>query len=308
VSPYFDVPDQEQPDPLDPESGGRRGRRPEPISEGVGVAHRGWLEPIRRRFSASGLTLDELVVLSNYSKPQISKLLRGKGLYPRWEITSNVGRALGAPMWPMRRLWANAAREAEKKQAWIAGCVDAVPLQPTIQPLDHRALTRDLREAYTEYARAFLTVGDCADLVVDESFDILWMTWDQALNSPNVSRHAWSVFRERVLCRARRLPDGSPDLTLAAFNTKAELGNGIDSDLDRFQHVQEMIDFFTAIGRLPHNPMDTVVLRHLCKLPEAVVARVMGVQVPLVTAFDLHARRILEAGLNDTTNTGETEL
>jgi hypothetical protein len=35
-------------------------------------------------------------------------------------------------------------------------------------PLDRCALTRDLREAYTEYARAFLTVGDrerCVGLV-----------------------------------------------------------------------------------------------------------------------------------------------
>lgn len=306
MSPSYDVPDREQPDPLDPEAGGgRRGRRPEPISEGVGVAHRGWLEPMRRRLSASGLTLDELVKLANYSKPRISELLRGKGLYPRWEITSNVGRALGAPMLPMRRLWANAAREAERKQTWIEGCIKEVPLlEPQRQPLDHHALAHDVREAYIDFARAFLVIGECAELVVDETFDILWMTWEQALASPNVGRYAWGIFRERVLCRAPHLPDGHPDLTLAAFSTQPPPDAG--SDIDRFQHVQETIDLFAAIGRLPHNPMDTLVLRNLCGLPEADVARVMGVPPALVTAFDLHGRRILEADLNRTTNPGET--
>ncbi|SHN37582.1 hypothetical protein [Actinacidiphila paucisporea] len=303
MSPSFDVPEHwEQPDPLDPEAANRRGRRPEPISEGVGVAHRGWLEPTRRRFSASGLTLDELVRRANYSKPRISELLRGKGLYPRWEITSNVGRALGAPMVPMRRLWANAAREADRKETWIEGCVKEVPLlEPQRQPLDHRALAHDVRDAYIGFARAFLVVGDCAELVVDETFDILWMTWEQALGSPNVGRYAWSVFRERVLCRATQLADGHPDLTLAAFSTQFDA----DGLVDQFQHVQETIDLFAAIGRLPHNPMDAIVLRSLCGLPEEDVARVMGVPSALATAFDLHGRRILEADLNCTTNPGE---
>jgi DNA-directed RNA polymerase specialized sigma24 family protein len=252
------------------------------------------------------MTLDELVALANYSKPRISELLRGKGLYPRWEITSSVGRALGAPMWPMRRLWVNAAREADKKQSWIENCINEVPLQPPAQPLDHRALAQNLHGAYRDFARTFLGRADLAELVVNETFDILWMTWDHALTSPNVARHAWGVFRERVMCRTPRMEDGTPDLRPAAFSTQPDSEDA--KHLDCFQHVQEMIDLFAAIGHLPHNPRDTIVLRNLCGLPEADVARVMGVPRPLATVFALHGRRILDANMNDTTRTGETTL
>lgn len=297
MSPTFDVPDQSaQPDPPDQEPPSRRGRRPAPICEDVGVAHRGWLEPVRRRLTDSGLTLDELVGLSNYSKPRISELLRGKGLYPRWEITSSVGRALGAPMWPMRRLWANAAREAAKKQTWIERCIKEGPvLEPAEQPLDHQAFTDGVREPYTDFARAFLITGDHAGRVVNETFDILWLAWDQALASPNVQRFAWSVLRDRVVSRAAHHPEGHPDLSLAAFSTHAHALAG--SQAARLNQVQESIDLFHAISQLPHNSMDTTVLRYLCGVAEADIPRILGVTRALADIFDHHARQILDASL-----------
>jgi hypothetical protein len=105
--------------PLSPETGGRRGRKPAPISETAGPSHRAWLEPVRDVvFSSSGPTLDDLVYRSGYSKTRISELLRGNGYYPAWEITSSVIRALGLPVLPMRRLWTAAAREARKEPFW----------------------------------------------------------------------------------------------------------------------------------------------------------------------------------------------
>ncbi|MFJ3037112.1 MULTISPECIES: hypothetical protein [Streptomyces] len=54
---------------------------------------------------ASGLTLDDLVDRSGYSKTRVSELLRGNGYYPAWEITFSVGHALDVPTRPLRRLW-----------------------------------------------------------------------------------------------------------------------------------------------------------------------------------------------------------
>ncbi|MFF7048170.1 hypothetical protein ACFY94_07370 [Streptomyces griseorubiginosus] len=68
---------------------------------------------MRSRFVASGLTLDDLVGRSGYSKTRLSELLRGKGYYPGWEIYSVV-RALDMPVGPLLQLWKAAAIEAEK--------------------------------------------------------------------------------------------------------------------------------------------------------------------------------------------------
>ncbi|MFF7526715.1 hypothetical protein [Streptomyces pseudovenezuelae] len=57
-------------------------RRPEPICDSAGTAHRTWLELVRSWFVASGLTLDSLVGRSGYSKARLSERLRGKGYYP----------------------------------------------------------------------------------------------------------------------------------------------------------------------------------------------------------------------------------
>jgi hypothetical protein len=101
----------------------KRGRKPAPISESVGLSHRAWLEPVRSTLSASGLTLNDLADRSGYSKTRISELLRGNGYYPAWEITFSVVRVLGIPASPMYRLWSAAAREANKETDWIRQCI-----------------------------------------------------------------------------------------------------------------------------------------------------------------------------------------
>ncbi|WP_327187462.1 hypothetical protein [Streptomyces sp. NBC_01334] len=64
----------------------RPGRKLGPIAENVGSAHRAWLEPMRETYLRSGLTLSELSLRVLLAKSKISELLRGTGLYPRWEI------------------------------------------------------------------------------------------------------------------------------------------------------------------------------------------------------------------------------
>lgn len=204
--------------PADPPH--RRGRPPEPICKEAGLAHRTWLEPVRGRFTASGLTLDDLVGRSGFSKTRLSELMRGKGLYPTWEITYSVVRALDLPVGPLRRLWKVAAIEADKKPTWIDDRLQAVPPADTDErPLAHVALYQAMVVPYNAYAQAFLQSLPRARHAVGEVFDLLWLTWDDATSSPDMPRHAWQLLRTTVLSRAAQRPAGHYDLRAAAFST-----------------------------------------------------------------------------------------
>ncbi len=165
--------------------------------------HRAWFEPVRRRLQAGGFTLDELVSLSGYSKTCISELLRGKGYYPGWEITYSVVRPLNIPLWPLRRLWTAAARDANKAEIWITNRIDKVqPLQPERPPLAHQGFTESMRQPYASCARAFLQNDQRAQWAVSLVFDVLWLSWNEAAASPDVRRRVWCLLRSHVALRA----------------------------------------------------------------------------------------------------------
>lgn len=281
-------PDADQ--PLPPDTGGRRGRKPAPIVESAGVSHRAWLEPVRSCLFASGLTLSDLVERSGYSKTRISELLRGNGYYPAWEITFSVICALGLPVMPMRRLWTAAAREADKEPDWIKQCIQQVALTPEIPPVAHQAFTETAKKAYTAYARAFLLTDHRARWVVTETFDILWLCWNEAATSENISRYAWQLLRARVMARAHRDAHGHPDLRAAVFST-AEARSTAPG---QFAGLSDLVDLFAAIGRLPHDLMDVAVLRHLCGLSLTETADVLGLSAAMAHAVDHHTRATLD--------------
>ncbi|WP_405749009.1 hypothetical protein OHA19_01100 [Streptomyces sp. NBC_00012] len=64
------------------------------------------------------MTISDLHGRTGWAKSKVSKLLQGTGLCLRWEITQSLVQELRIPTWPMRRLWASAALEAQKKQDW----------------------------------------------------------------------------------------------------------------------------------------------------------------------------------------------
>lgn len=237
--------------------------------------------------------LDELVTRSGYSKTRISELLRGKGYYPGWEITYSVVRALDIPIWPLRRLWTAAAREADKDNLWIESRIREVqPLQPEQPPLAHQGFTEAMREAYTDYARAFLLRDHRAQWVVAEVFDLLWLGWDEAIASPDVRRHAWRLLRSRVMLRVDHHTDGHPDLRAAAFSTVAQ--SRIDDLTARHVEIGEVGDLFDLIGRLPQDQLDITVLRYLCGISPAAIPTIIGLSPALTHAMDHHARGALE--------------
>nr|WP_168723238.1 XRE family transcriptional regulator [Streptomyces sp. SAT1] len=278
----------EQPDGEPPS---RRGRPPEPICDTVGVTHRTWLEPLRRRLAASGLTLDELVSRSGYSKTRLSELLRGKGYYPGWEMTYSVVKVLDIPPWPLRRLWTAAAREAEKNDTWIEDGIHAVqPLGPEAPPVAHRAFRQVMTPPYTAYAQAFLQTYGRARRVVAETLDILWLDWPEATSSSNTPRHAWDLLRSKVMARAET-HDGHPDLRTAALRTTAVAqSTSLDDQMDR---IARMTTFFEAVSRLPDDQMDVTVLRFLCNIDEDAVPGIIGLPPAITHSLTRHARGAL---------------
>ncbi|MFF7262070.1 sigma factor-like helix-turn-helix DNA-binding protein [Streptomyces sp. NPDC008159] len=281
---------------------GKPGRKLGPIADGVGAAHRAWLEPLRHRFLASGLTISELSCRSGWAKSKISELLRGTGRYPRWEITHGLLDVLDVPSWPMRRLWMAAALEAEKKPDWIDGCIQnrphppgraTVSTGPAVPPLEHQAFTELNRSAYLAYARLFLGEDEARE-VVAETFDVLWFRWDEALASSDVVPFAWSVLRRGVMARARHV-DGCPELARTAFDTVAL--SVISTPEARFAQIEESMTLFKAISRLPAHQLDVMVLTYLRGMDHAAVADVLGVPIASVHTADRYARKTLTAAL-----------
>ncbi|MFF0142808.1 XRE family transcriptional regulator [Streptomyces sp. NPDC005227] len=270
----------------------RRGRRAEPVSENAGPCHQAWLAPVRSGVSSKGYTLDQLAVLTGYSKTRISTLLRGVEYYPSWEITYTVVHVLGLPVWPLRRLWTAGAREAHKNQSWIEERIRAVrPLAPEQPPVAHQAFNEAMREPYTAYARALLH-PEQAERIVGETFDILWLGWDHAVAGRDVRRHAWCLLRSRVLLRAQYHADGRPDLRLAAFSTVAQ--SRIEDPAVRFAEISELAGFFDTLGTLPQDQLDIVVLRYLCGIDARTLPTVVGMSPARIHTLDHHARGALE--------------
>ncbi|MEU5090148.1 XRE family transcriptional regulator [Streptomyces sp. NPDC021356] len=255
------------------------------------MTHRTWLEQVRRRLAASGLTLDELVSRSGYSKTRLSELLRGKGYYPGWAMTYSVVKVLDIPPWPLRRLWTAAAREAAKKDTWIEDGIHAVqPLGPEEPPIAHLAFKQVMGRPYTAYAQAFLQTEARARRVVAETFDILWLNWNEATSSSNTPRHAWNLLRAKVMARADT-HDGHPDLRTAALRTTAVAkAAGPDDCLAR---AARMVAFFEAVSRLPDDQMDVTVLRFLCGIDEGAVPGIVGLPPAITHSLTRHARGAL---------------
>ncbi|MER6465783.1 XRE family transcriptional regulator [Streptomyces sp. NPDC001228] len=261
--------------------------------------HRTWLGPVRSRFAASGLTLDDLVGRSGYSKTRLSELLRGKGYYPGWEMTYSVVRVLNLPVAPLRRLWQMAAAEADKDATWIKNRIlDVQSGDPDDQPVAHLGLAQAMRQPYTAYAQSFLQAGPRAVQAVTETFDILWVTWDEATASPHTPRYAWELLRARVLARAARRPGGYPDLRAAAFCTTAPYE--APDLVEQLAQVDIFARFFDAIARLPADQRDITVLRYLCGIDVDAVPGIVGLSPAVTHTLDHHARWALKELFPDT--------
>ncbi|WP_031036518.1 sigma factor-like helix-turn-helix DNA-binding protein [Streptomyces sp. NRRL F-5650] len=282
----------------------RPGRKLGPVADNVGSAHRAWLDPLRTAYLASGLTLNELSSRVRFAKSKISELLRGVGLYPRWEIVFRLADELGMPNWPLYRLWSQAALETHKSSEWINGCTDPTTLTAShaAPPLEHRAFRELVENDYLLYAQVFLD-GDQRDIAVADTFDRLWLTWNQALASHDTRRYAWNILRTTVMARTPHR-DGRPELGSAAFDTVAL--QTLATTADHMDQLTETLELFTAISRLPDRQLDVIVLRRLCGFPHESVSALLGTSLATVRSDERHATRFLESVIPPPTTEGTT--
>lgn len=271
----------------------RPGRKLGPIADNVGSAHRAWLDPMRTAYQASGLTLNELSGRVRFAKSKISELLRGVGLYPRWEIVLRLALELGMPNWPLYRLWSQAALETHKSSDWINGCTDRITLTATHTnpPLEHRAFRELVENDYTLYAQVFLD-DDQRDNAIDATFNQLWLSWNEALASHDTRRYAWNVLRTTVMARTPHR-DGRPELGAAAFDTVA-LQNLTDP-ADYASELTETLELFTAISRLPDRQLDVIVLGRLCGFTHEATSALLGTSLAIIRSDERHATRFLDS-------------
>ncbi|MFJ1874333.1 sigma-70 family RNA polymerase sigma factor [Streptomyces chartreusis] len=254
------------------------------------------MDPLRETYLASGLTLSDLSTRVRFAKSKISELLRGVGLYPRWEIVYLLAAELDMPNWPLYRLWSQAAYEAHKSSDWVDNCTERTPILTathTAPPLDHRAFRELVEMDYLLYAQAFLD-DDQRDAAVSDTFDILWLSWDDALASHDTRRYAWNVLRATVMTRTPHR-DGRPELGMAAFDTV--ILQSLTDPADRVNQIAESLELFTAISRLPSSQLDVMVLRRLCGRAPETVSALLGLPLAAIRSDERHATRFLESVL-----------
>ncbi|MFD9458655.1 sigma-70 family RNA polymerase sigma factor [Streptomyces sp. NPDC059985] len=269
----------------------RPGRKLGPIATNVGSSHRAWLEPVRGSYLASGMTLDELSLKVPLAKSKLSELLRGLGLYPRWEVLNRLSSELEMPEWPLYRLWRQAALDVQKTPGWIERSTgEPLVITDDIPPLDHGAFCQTVQDGYRRYAQVFL-FGELIDIAVEDTFNILWLIWPEALASADSRRFAWNTLRSTVMARTPHL-DGRPDLGLAAFDTVA-LQN-LTNTTERTAQLAESLQLFRVISGLPDAHQDVMVLRYLCGSSPEEASSLLGLPLPTVLSDELHALRHVE--------------
>nr|WP_203633472.1 sigma-70 family RNA polymerase sigma factor [Streptomyces halstedii] len=250
------------------------------------------MEPVREKYLDSGVTLGGLGDRVHLAKSKLSELLRGVGLYPRWESIQRLAEALQLPSWPLHRLWRQAALDAGKAPEWIERST-----QKTTQitawprpPLAHAALCQLVEADYRFYAQVFL--GDQArDAAVHDTFATLWLRWETALRSPDTSAFAWSILRTHVMTRTTHR-DGRPELEAAVFDAVAlHTQSAPEADAARMTRI---VALFKAISKLPAPQLDVMVLLHLCCHTAEKASSLLGVPLATVRADERRAVRYLE--------------
>lgn len=273
---------------------GRPGRPLGPITPDCGSAHRAWLEPLRETYLASGLTMSQLGSRLPLSKSKVSELMSGR-MYPRWEILYPLALVLGMPYAPLYRLWAQAALETQNRsQAWVKGSAAGVTVTVSAPaPVEHRAFRKLTEDQYHRYANIFLP-DDRGELAVTDTFDQLWLSWPRALSSPDVRRFAWRILRATVMSRTPHL-DGRPEFSDAAFDT--DTMRTLTDENAIMKQLAETHALFKAMGRLPANQLDVMVLSRVCGMPPEMVCEILGVPLATVRSDERHATRFLDLAL-----------
>ncbi|RDG39110.1 sigma-70 family RNA polymerase sigma factor [Streptomyces corynorhini] len=186
-----------------------------------------------------------------------------------------------------------------------------VPLSPGEPPERRLALTFDAFDAHhhrlwLRYAHTQVGGRAAAESVVDSACARLLAHWPHVLLQESVARYAWAVLKEEVAhwLEARGLRPALVDT--AAFHAAIRKLLRYESP-DRFAVLQDEIALYSAISRLPERQYDVIVLRHVLRIPDEVVAEYLGVELATVHSHVRHARRRLAKDLGLPAPVTETE-
>ncbi|WP_228901887.1 RNA polymerase sigma factor [Streptomyces sp. DH1] len=133
---------------------------------------------------------------------------------------------------------------------------------------------------------------DQRENAVCDTFNHLWLSWNEALASHDTRRCAWNVLRGTVMARAPHR-DGRPELGAAAFDTVAL--QTLTDPADHAHQLTETLELFAAISRLPDRQLDIIVLRRLCGFTHESVSALLGTSLATVRSDERHAARLLES-------------
>ena len=174
----------------------------------------------------------------------------------------------------------------------------AIPM--TDLPLDLAAFHRIHRAAYVRWAERHLQNRADAEEAVDQAFEILARTWQEVLQKENPAAYAWTVMRNRTTDYARARGRRACLIDTAAFETAT-----LQDTTDPIEVLQENLQLFHAITRLPERQHDVFVLLHCEGYTTAEVAAHLGITEAGVRSHNRNARRRLRDVLAAAEREGE---
>lgn len=146
------------------------------------------------------------------------------------------------------------------------------PMTKKKLPIDFTAFHQAHRPAYLRWATTYLNHRADAEEAVDAAFEQLLTTWPTVLSMESPAGYAWSVLRSRTIDIARARGRRPALLDAAAFETTA-----LRDTVDPIGQLEESLNLFHAIGKLPPRQMDVVVLLHVHDLSVDQVAAELGI-------------------------------
>ena len=124
-------------------------------------------------------------------------------------------------------------------------------------PNDFEAFHRMHYPAYLAWASTYLNNNADAEASVSAAFEELLRNWPKVLRMKNPATYAWHLMRTRVIEFAEAHGRGDA-LIDSSFETIA-----LREAIDPVGQLEESFNLFHAIGKLPEQQRDIVVLMHL---------------------------------------------
>ncbi|MEU8891542.1 sigma-70 family RNA polymerase sigma factor [Streptomyces sp. NPDC048442] len=170
-------------------------------------------------------------------------------------------------------------------------------------PVDFSAFHQMHRAAYIRYAETVLNNRADAEEAVDAAFERLLRAWPSVLSSENPDGYAWRALRNITIDTGKARNRRPVLLDMAAFRTEALL-----KAVDPIGQLEESLNLFCHIRRLPPRQMDVVLLLHAHGMTNQQVAAELGITPASVRSNARHAvRRLRQLLALDTDTDTDTE-